>query len=125
METMKVRKDDYESRSRHLHDLTDEQLQAKFWELTQKVVDPLIDLAKTHTTPSIERSVLLRMGFSSIEAKILVEKTIEHQWMGKGAGNVVYVLSKIEGMDIRSAGLKLMTNDGWNQIAKHFGGKGK
>jgi D-ornithine 4,5-aminomutase subunit alpha len=63
------------------------------------------------------------MGFSSMEAKTLVEKTIEHQWMGKGAGHVVYILSLMEGIDIRSAGLKLMANEGWEKVAKHFGGK--
>jgi len=36
------------------------------------VVDPLLEYGRTHTTPSIERSVLLRMGFSSLEAKPLV-----------------------------------------------------
>ncbi|MFA5381152.1 MAG: D-ornithine 4,5-aminomutase subunit OraS, partial [Candidatus Izemoplasmatales bacterium] len=88
MNQQNVRKDDFESRSRHLHELSDEQLKKRFWELTEQTVKPLIDLAMTHTTPSIERSILLRMGFSSIEAKTLVEKVIDHQLMGKGAGNV-------------------------------------
>ncbi len=43
------------------------------------IVAPLIEEARTHTTPSIERSVLLRMGFSSIEAKALVARMHERR----------------------------------------------
>ena len=46
--------------------LTDEELEARFWELAQEVVDPLVELARTHTSPSIERSVLMRMGIDSL-----------------------------------------------------------
>jgi len=123
MKLQTVRGDEYETRSRHLHGLSDEQLKARFWELTQSAVDPLIDLAKTHTTPSIERSVLLRMGFSSLEAKIIVDKTIDHQLMGKGAGNVVYTLSKLDKIEIRPAGLKLIADDGWDRVSRKFGVK--
>ena len=123
MKLQTVRGDEYETRSRHLHALSDEQLKARFWELTQSAVDPLIDLAKTHTTPSIERSVLLRMGFSSLEAKIIVDKTIDHQLMGKGAGNVVYTLSKLDKIEIRQAGLKLIADDGWDRVSRKFGVK--
>ena len=66
------RADDFDTRRAHLRDLSDEDLHAYFWALVEKIVDPLIEEARTHTTPSIERSVLLRMGFSSIEAKALV-----------------------------------------------------
>jgi len=123
MNQQNVRKDDFESRSRHLHELSDEQLKKRFWELTEQTVKPLIDLAMTHTTPSIERSILLRMGFSSIEAKTLVEKVIDHQLMGKGAGNVVYIRAKIDNLNIRTAGLKLIADNGWERVIAHFGGK--
>jgi D-ornithine 4,5-aminomutase subunit alpha len=123
MKQQTVRIDDFEIRSRHLHELSDEQLKAKFWELTGKTVDPLIELARTHTTPSIERSVLLRMGFSSLEAKSIVEKTIDHRMMGKGAGNVVYTLSKLDSIEIRSAGMKLLNDDGWDRVASKLGVK--
>ena len=39
-------------------------------QLTGQLVDPLLELAKENTSPAIERSVLLRMGFSSLEAKV-------------------------------------------------------
>ncbi|MDD3126031.1 MAG: ornithine aminomutase subunit alpha [Candidatus Izemoplasmatales bacterium] len=123
MNQQNVRSDDFELRSVHLHDLSDEQLKARFWELTEQTVKPLVDLARTHTTPSIERSVLLRMGFSSIEAKTIVEKVIDHQLMGKGAGNVVFIRAKLDNINIRTAGLKLIAEDGWDRVIAHFGGK--
>ncbi|HNS67908.1 MAG TPA: D-ornithine 4,5-aminomutase subunit OraS, partial [Mesotoga infera] len=54
------RPDDFDRRSKHLQGLDDEQLDRLFWELAGKIVDPLVELARTHTSPSIERSVLLR-----------------------------------------------------------------
>jgi len=68
---MKPRPDDFVERSKHLQKMTDEELNAYFWQLVEKVVAPLVELARTHTSPSIERSVLLRMGFNSFEAKSL------------------------------------------------------
>ncbi len=65
------RTDNFEERRGHLKNLTDDELKGRFWELAEEIVEPLVDLAKKNTTPSIERSVLLRMGFSSIEAKAL------------------------------------------------------
>ena len=76
------RTDDYESRSAHLKSLTDEQLEARFWELANKLVDPMLKMGYEYTSPSIERSVLLRMGFSSIEAKSIVDGCIEHNLIG-------------------------------------------
>ena len=57
------RADDFESRRAHLRAMSDEELKAYFWQLAQQVVDPLLEYGRTHTTPSVERSVLLRMGF--------------------------------------------------------------
>jgi D-ornithine 4,5-aminomutase subunit alpha len=123
MNQTKMRADDYEARRRHLQEMTDEQLKARFWMLAEQTIDPLINLAKTHTTPSIERSVLLRMGFSSLEAKTLVDKTIEYKLIGKGAGNVVFRLARIDATDVRTAGLKLIKDDGWNRLQTEFGVK--
>ena len=67
------RPDDFERRRRHLREMSDEELHTHFWGLVERIVAPLIEEARSHTTPSIERSVLLRMGFSSIEAKGLVQ----------------------------------------------------
>ena len=66
------RADDFAARRAHLKDLTEEQLEARFWELAGRLMDPLVETARTHTSPSIERSVLLRMGFSSVEAAAVV-----------------------------------------------------
>ncbi|HAQ56277.1 MAG TPA: ornithine aminomutase [Acholeplasmatales bacterium] len=118
-----VRPDDFTSRREHLAQLTDAQLKAYFWELADRSVDPLIALAKTHTTPSIERSVLLRMGFSDVEAKLIVDKTIDRRLIGKGAGHVVYRLATIDSVDVRTAGLKLLADEGWDRVAASFGGK--
>lgn len=86
--------DDYLGRRGHLAGLTDDQLIDRFWEMADKVVDPLIDLARTHTSPSIERSVLLRMGFSSIEAKAIVDGCVARGLLGHGAGHAVLVAAR-------------------------------
>ena len=72
------RNDDFAERHEHLASLTDEQLEARFWELANKLVDPLLEMGYEYTSPAVERSVLLRMGFSSIEAKAIVDGCIEH-----------------------------------------------
>ena len=38
------REDDFQERRKHLANLTEEELEARFWELTEKIVDPLIEL---------------------------------------------------------------------------------
>jgi len=114
------RKDDFSKRRKHLADLKEEDLEKRFWELTEKLVDPLVKLAETHTSPSIERSVLLRMGFSSIEAKSIVEKAIDHELIGKGVGHVVYRVSRNENIQIREAGLKLGAGELWDTALRLF-----
>lgn len=115
-----TRKDDFEIRREHLKHLSDAELKDYFWSLTEKVVDPLIEIAKTHTTPAIERSVLLRMGFSSLEAKGIVEKTIENGLIGKGAGHVVFRYSRLTGKPLREAGLELLEGKGWDEVKQSF-----
>ena len=66
---VRERGDDFEVRRKALAGLSDEELHRRFWELVDRLVAPLVEEARAHTTPAIERSVLLRMGFSSIEAK--------------------------------------------------------
>ncbi len=116
------REDDFNNRHEHLKDLTDEQLEARFWELANKLVDPLLEMGREYTSPAIERSVLLRMGFSSIEAKAIVEGCVERSLMCYGAGNVVYRLAKSKGMDIRPAGLELVNGNLWDEAADLFKG---
>ena len=116
------RNDDYLERRAHLADLTDKQLEERFWELANKLVDPLLQMGYEYTSPAVERSVLLRMGFSSIEAKAIVEGCMEHDLMSHGAGHVVYRLSKEKDMELREAGVALADGKLWNEAEKLFEG---
>lgn len=99
------REDDYEIRRQHLKGLSESELEERFWELCNKIVSPLINLAETHTSPAVERSVLLRMGFSSIEAKGIVDKVMNLGLLGKGAGNVIFKISKLHNTNVKDTGL--------------------
>jgi D-ornithine 4,5-aminomutase subunit alpha len=112
------RPDDFGARRAHLATLSDDELHAYFWELAQKIVVPLIDEARTHTTPSIERSVLLRMGFSSIEAKRLVGRMHERQLLGHGAGRLVLELARSKGISVREAGAALLEGRYWEELGR-------
>ncbi len=116
------RDDDFEKRRKDLAKLTEDQLKDKFWELAEKIVNPMIDLAKTHTTPAVERSVLLRMGFSSLEAKDIVSNTMDRGLMGKGAGNVIYRVAKELGRDYREVGKELAQGKHWDKAVQIFKG---
>ncbi|MBF4693728.1 ornithine aminomutase subunit alpha [Fusibacter ferrireducens] len=116
------REDDFQQRRVHLADLTDEQLKERFWNLLEEVVDPLLDLAKTHTSPAVERSVLLRMGFSSLEAQPLVDGAIDRGLIGHGAGHVVYKVAQAKNLDIRTAGLELIEGKHWDDAVTMFKG---
>lgn len=114
------RVDDFQIRREHLKELNDEQLHDRFWELAQQIISPMLDLGKKNTTPSIERSVLLRMGFSSIEAKAIVDGVIDRGLMPKGAGNVVYKLAKDREISLRKAGSLLADGKGWDRAVELF-----
>ncbi len=116
------RPDDFNERKRHLEDLSEEELDSRFWNLAEKIVDPMVELAKNHTTPSIERSVLLRMGFSSLEAKTIVDSAIDKGLIGKGAGHIVYKLATAKNISIREAGLMLVEGNGWDLVSSLFKG---
>lgn len=118
------RADDFEERRKHIANLSDEELYKRFWELTDMVVDPLLELGYKNTTPSVERSVLLRMGISSLETQKIVNNCMDHGLMGKGAGHCVYKLSTIENISIPEAGTKLANGEGWDVVVAAFkGGK--
>lgn len=119
---MVKREDDFKQRRTQLASLSDEELKARFWSLTGQLVDPLLSLAKENTTPAVERSVLLRMGFSSLEAKAIVDGCMERSLLGHGAGNVVYRYAKQANLPIRAAGLALMNHAKMDEAAKLFGG---
>jgi D-ornithine 4,5-aminomutase subunit alpha len=100
----------FEQRREELKQMTDEQLKARFWELCQQAVDPIVDLAKTHTSPSIERSVLLRMGIDSVSSHGVVERIYEAGLLGKGAGHVLLRLAQVNGTDVRQAAAAVLDN---------------
>jgi len=114
------RQDDFATRRAHLAKLTDEQLKDRFWKLTEQVVDPLLKLGYENTSPAIERSVLLRMGFSSLEVKDIVAGALERGLLGHGVGNVVYKLAKTKDMPIRDTGLALAGGKYWDEAETLF-----
>lgn len=116
------RKDDFEQRRRHLRDLSEEQLEARFWELCHKLTAPILQTAGEHTTPSIERSVLLRMGFSSLESRSIVQGAQDRGLLEHGAGHLVYKLSRERNLGVREAGLLLAENRMWDEAAALFEG---
>jgi D-ornithine 4,5-aminomutase subunit alpha len=116
------RADDFEIRREHLKELSDQELEERFWELCEKIVDPIVELAKTHTSPSIERSVLLRMGFSSIESRGIAERIAEYGLLKKGAGNVVYRLSRKRNIGILEAGRLILGGGAETEVKGLFKG---
>jgi D-ornithine 4,5-aminomutase subunit alpha len=112
------RPDDFEKRREHLKNLSDAELHARFWRLTSEIVAPLEELARTHTTPSIERSVALRMGFSSLEAEALVAGLFDRGLGGRGIGRMILNLMQARGCTAREAGLALITTQCWDEAAK-------
>jgi D-ornithine 4,5-aminomutase subunit alpha len=115
--TLRERPDDYESRREHLRELSDDELHARFWDFVDRIVEPLITEARTHTTPSIERSVLLRMGLSSIEAKGLVDGLVGRGLLGHGAGRLLLELADAKGISVREAAEALLGGRYWEDLA--------
>jgi len=111
-----ARPDDFESRRARLQSLSDEELHAYFWSLAERIVAPLIEEARTHTTPAIERAVLLRMGFASLEAKSLVAQMGERGLLGHGAGRLVFELARAKGLSVRAAGIALLAGQFWEEL---------
>lgn len=108
-----VKKAVFAERRQKLTALSDEELEQRFWQLTEQIVQPLIDLATKHTSPSIERSVLLRMGFNSLEAKAIVEQAFNRGLLGKGAGHLVLLAAGKMQIAYLEAGHKLANGEGW------------
>ncbi|MBW2426254.1 MAG: ornithine aminomutase [Deltaproteobacteria bacterium] len=115
---MPQRPDDFEARREGLRALSDEALHDRFWQLANEIVAPLLEEARTHTTPSIERSVLLRMGFSSAEASELVAHMAERGVLGRGAGRLVLELARRLDRPIRETGLALLDGDHWEELTR-------
>ncbi len=117
---MKERIDDFEVRRQHLKGLSDQELKAYFLELADKIVDPLLTMAYKNTSKSIERSVLLRMGFNSLEAKGIVEVLNETNLLKKGTGHCVYLVAKKNKIDIHDAGLLIQNGDEIDYLLEYF-----
>ncbi len=100
----------FEERRAALAQMTDEQLKARFWELCEQVVAPIVDLARTHTSPSIERSVLLRMGIDSLSSQGVVQRIYEAGLLGKGAGHVLLKLAERQGTDVKAAAAAILAD---------------
>src|SRR5512140_3005065 len=115
------REDTYREWRGHLAGLSDEQLEARFWELAREIVDPLVELARTHTSPSIERSVLMRMGIDSQRCMAVVTGIENRGLLGHGAGHVVLHCATEWQTDVRSAAARLAAGDGWETVEARWG----
>ena len=114
------RADDFLKRREHLAPLSDEELHDRFWSLVKELTDPLLKAGEENTSPAIERSVLLRMGFNSLEAKALVDLFLDKSLLCHGAGHVIYQLSQKHGLTIREAGLSLIEGKYHDEIEEFF-----
>ena len=114
------REDDFNQRRESLAPLSDEQLHERFWSLVKDLTDPLLKAGQENTSPAIERSVLLRMGFNSLEAKALVDIFLVEGLLCHGAGHVVYKLSQKHALSIRQAGLCLIEGEHQDELAGLF-----
>ena len=116
-----VREDNFEEVRQHLSELTDEELEARFWELSREVVAPLVDLARTHTSPSIERSVLMRMGLDSVTCSAVVAECEKHGMLSHGAGHIVWRASQKWFCTVPEAAGRLGEGSGWDEVAAWWG----
>lgn len=116
-----AREDVYLEWRGHLAGLDDEALEARFWTLVNEITDPLIDLARTHTSASIERSVLMRMGVDSRTCMAVVTEVDNRGLLGHGAGHVVLQCANQWGVDAREAAARLAAGDGWETVAARWG----
>jgi D-ornithine 4,5-aminomutase subunit alpha len=117
-----AREDTFRQAREHLAELTDAQLEARFWELAQQVVEPLVELASTHTSPSVERSVLMRMGVDSRTCMAVVSECEKRSLLGHGAGNVVLKCSQAWECTAPEAAARLAGGDGWDVVEAAWGG---
>lgn len=101
----------FERRRGELGQLTDEQLKERFWQLCEQVMEPVVELARTHTSPSIERSVLLRMGIDSLSAHAAVDRIARAGLLGKGAGHVVLKVAEQRDTDAMGAVAAILDDD--------------
>ncbi|MBU4556569.1 MAG: ornithine aminomutase subunit alpha [Actinobacteria bacterium] len=116
-----VREDTFDHAHQYLSGLTDEELQMRFWHLTEEIVEPLVELARTHTSPSIERSVLMRMGIDTPTCVAVVAECETRGLLGHGAGHVVLVCMQAWDVDAPTAARKLAAGNGWETVDAKWG----
>jgi D-ornithine 4,5-aminomutase subunit alpha len=116
-----VRPDTYQEVRKHLAELDEKQLETRFWELSQRCVAPLVELARTHTSPSIERSVLMRMGIDSRTCMAVVAECEKRRLLGHGAGHVVWVCMQAWGSTAPEAAGRLAAGEGWDVVEAKWG----
>ena len=117
-----AREDTFKEVRAHLAGLSDEQLEGRFWQLTGEITAPLVELARTHTSPSIERSVLMRMGIDSQRCNAIAAECEKRGLLGHGAGHVVLHCSSEWGVPVVEAAAKLAAGEGWETAEAKWGG---
>jgi D-ornithine 4,5-aminomutase subunit alpha len=117
-----AREDTFKTQRAHLSGLSDEELEARFWDFARQVADPLVELARTHTSPSIERSVLMRMGLDSLTCQAIVAECEKRRLLGHGAGHVVLVCMETWACDAPEAARRLAAGEGWELAESKWGG---
>ncbi len=100
----------FEARREEFKRMTDAELKERFWALCNQVIEPIVDLAQTHTSPSIERAVLLRMGIDSLSSHGVVDRIQDAGLLGQGAGHILLKLAQKTGTDVRQAAAALLEN---------------
>lgn len=118
-----VRPDTYREVRAHLDGLSEGELEARFWELAGEVVAPLVELARTHTSPSIERSVLMRMGVDSVTCQAVVAGCVERGLLSHGAGHVVLVCMRTWRCEAPEAARRLADGEGWQLAEAEWGAR--
>jgi D-ornithine 4,5-aminomutase subunit alpha len=118
-----AREDTFEHERAHLAGLTDEELHARFWELSRAITDPLVAMAAQHTSPSIERSVLMRMGIDSPTSNAVVAECETRGLLGHGAGHVVLHCMRAWDAAAPAAAARLAAGEGWEFVAQTWGGE--
>lgn len=118
-----AREDTFRDAREHLLELSDEALEARFWDLAQRCVAPLVELARTHTSPSIERSVLMRMGVDSQNCNAVVAECEDRGLLGHGAGHVVWVCMEARECDAPEAARRLAAGEDWDIAEAKWGAR--
>jgi D-ornithine 4,5-aminomutase subunit alpha len=116
-----MRQDTYLQDREHLAGLSDKQLEARFWALAEGAVAPLVELARTHTSPSIERSVLMRMGLDSRTCMAVAAECEKRALLGHGAGQLVLHCATAWKVSVVEAGRRLAAGEGWETVEQKWG----